>query len=205
MNDHATLASIGYVESPGGRDDDGPPPAGDGIKGIPRYYGKYRGTVLPIPDIKRLGRLYVQVSDVNGPNITNWARPCLPWAGTGMGVYSVPPPGTKVWVEFEQGHPDYPIWVGCRWETPLETPTVAKTSIPLSPIWAVETILNSLIVSQGPHLPLLPNGLANGGILLGSGASYIAIEPTGIRIFSPAGVMINSIDGTPATAGLHVT
>ena len=27
----------------------------------------------------------------------------------------VPPIGAGVWVEFEQGDPDYPIWVGCCW------------------------------------------------------------------------------------------
>lgn len=200
MNDHATLASLGYVESPGGKDDDGPPPAGDGIKGIARYYGKYRGTVLPVPDLKRIGRLFVQVSDISGPNITNWARPCLPWAGTGMGVFSVPPAGTKVWVEFEQGHPDYPIWVGCRWETPLETPTVAKTSVPLAPIWAVETFAqHALIISDTPVLPWLPLG----GILLKSGASYLAIEPTGIRIIGTPGVIVNG--KTPLDAALFVS
>ena len=27
----------------------------------------------------------------------------------------IPPIGAGVWVEFEQGDPDYPIWVGCFW------------------------------------------------------------------------------------------
>lgn len=202
MSNRSTMAGLGYVESMNAEDDDGPPPAGDGVKGIPRYYGKYRGTVLPVPDPKRMGRLMVQVSDVNGPNITNWARPCVPWAGVGMGVFSVPLAGTKVWVEFEQGHPDYPIWVGCRWGTPLDTPTVAKTSVPLAPIWAVETVAqHALIVSDTPVLPWLPLG----GILMRSGTSYIAVEPTGIRIFgTPVGVIVNSMDGTPTSAGLHV-
>lgn len=202
MSNRSTMAGLGYVESMNAEDDDGPPPAGDGVKGIPRYYGKYRGTVLPVPDLKRMGRLMVQVSDVNGPNITNWARPCVPWAGVGMGVFSVPLAGTKVWVEFEQGHPDYPIWVGCRWGTPLDTPTVAKTSVPLAPIWAVETVAqHALIVSDTPVLPWLPLG----GILMRSGTSYIAVEPTGIRIFgTPVGVIVNSMDGTPTSAGLHV-
>jgi hypothetical protein len=204
MSNQATMAGLGYTEAMSRQDEDSPPPpAGDGIKGVKRYYGKYRGVVLPIPDPKKMGRLMVQVSDVNGPNVTNWAHPCLPWAGIGMGALSIPLAGTKVWVEFEQGHPDYPIWVGCRWGTPLDTPTVAKTSVPLAPIWAVETVFqNSLIISDTPVLPWLPKG----GILLKSGVSYIAIEPTGIRIFGAPAVAINGAPtGDPATAALYIT
>jgi uncharacterized protein involved in type VI secretion and phage assembly len=31
-----------------------------------------------------------------------------------MGVYMVPPIGAGVWIEFENGDPDHPIWTGCR-------------------------------------------------------------------------------------------
>lgn len=188
MGDKTTMASLGYVESMS--EDESSPPAGDGLPGVRRYYGKYRGIVLPMPDLDRRGRLMVQVSDTSGPNFSGWARPCLPWAGIGMGMLTVPPPGTKVWVEFEQGHPDYPIWVGCWWGSPLETPLVAKQSVPLAPIFALESIAkNTFIISDTPMPPFLPQG----GILLRSGASYIAIEPTGIRIVAipPAGLDVN--------------
>ena len=55
------------------------------------------------------------VPDVLGLVPSTWAEPCVPLAGpTGppMGVYLVPPIGAGVWVEFEHGDPDYPIWVG---------------------------------------------------------------------------------------------
>jgi hypothetical protein len=29
----------------------------------------------------------------------------------------LPEVGSPVWIEFEQGDPDYPVWVGCLWET----------------------------------------------------------------------------------------
>ena len=32
-------------------------------------------------------------------------------------VLHVPQIGAGVWVEFEQGDPDYPIWTGCFWGT----------------------------------------------------------------------------------------
>jgi hypothetical protein len=37
--------------------------------------------------------------------------------------------GANIWVEFEGGDPDYPIWVGCFWGTD-ELPQVAKVGEP---------------------------------------------------------------------------
>ena len=179
-----TMAGMGFVESMRSDDEDGDIPAGDNTKGVKRYYGKYRATVLPMPDPDRRGRLFVQVSDVNGPNVTNWARPCLPWGGLSMGCYIVPAAGSKVWVEFEQGHPDKPIWVGCWWGTAAETPTIAKLSpsTPALPIFALESLLkHAFVVTDAPLLPYLPSG----GILIGNSTACIAIDMTGVRIFGP--------------------
>ena len=93
-----------------------------------KYYGKYRGTVINNVDPMMLGRLLVEVPDVVGLVPSSWAVPCVPLAGpTGppMGVYMVPLIGAGVWIEFEQGNPDYPIWVGCRWGLPSDIPTAA--------------------------------------------------------------------------------
>jgi hypothetical protein len=197
-----SMASLGFTDSLRMDDNDGPP-AGDGIPGAKRYYGKYRGTVLPTPDVDRRGRVYVQVTDAHGPNITNWARPCLPWAGPSMGSLVVPPPGTKVWVEFEQGLADYPIWVGCWWGSTMEAPLVSKQSVPLAPIFALETIAkHAFIVSDVP----MPPFLLTGGILLRAGTNFIAVEATGIRIIGFPSVQVNGTpDGNPAAAALLVT
>lgn len=175
----------------------------DATAGTKRYYGKYRGTVLPTPDSDRRGRLMVQVVDRDGPNVTGWARPCLPWAGMQMGSLIVPPPGAKVWVEFEQGHPDHPIWVGCWWGSASETPTVAKASVPGMPIFALQTLLqHGLIVTDTPYPPYLPAG----GILIGNTTACIAIDATGVRIFGPT-VQVNGdpAGAVPVAAALLVT
>lgn len=202
-----TMAGMGFVDSmrDGDDDDGGDFPAGDNTSGIKRYYGKYRCTVLPIPDPDRRGRLMVQAVDVNGPNITNWARPCLPWGGLAMGAYIVPLAGSKVWVEFEQGHADKPIWVGFWPGTMVETPTVAKLSpsTPALPIFALESLLkHAFVVSDAPLLPYLPSG----GILIGNASAGIAIDMTGVRIYGPT-VQINGDPAglAPMTAALLVT
>lgn len=51
--------------------------------------------------------------------------PCVPYAGKGVGLFAIPPKGTNVWVEFEGGDPDYPIWTGCFWGDG-ELPSTAK-------------------------------------------------------------------------------
>jgi uncharacterized protein involved in type VI secretion and phage assembly len=79
-----------------------------------RYFGKYRGTVSDNDDPTSRGRLKVKVPAVLG-GLETWAMPCVPYAGEGVGFYSLPEPDTGVWVEFEAGDPSYPIWTGCFW------------------------------------------------------------------------------------------
>ena len=87
-----------------------------------RFYGKYRGTVLNNVDPLQIGRIQVIVPDVSTILPSSWAMPCAPVAGIQTGVFAVPPIGAGVWVEFEQGDPDYPIWAGCFWGSAAEVP-----------------------------------------------------------------------------------
>lgn len=80
------------------------------------YKGKFRGKVLSTEDPMMAGRLLVEVPALPG-SLLNWALPCVPFAGIEQGFFAVPPEGSDVWVEFEQGDVDRPIWTGCYWET----------------------------------------------------------------------------------------
>ncbi len=93
-----------------------------------QYFGKYRGTVLNNVDPMQMGRIQVLVPDVSGVVPTSWAMPCMPYGGINAGMFAVPLPGTGVWVEFEQGDPDYPIWVGTFWGSAAEVPKLAQTA-----------------------------------------------------------------------------
>ena len=160
-----------------------------------KFFGKYRGMVVSGLDPEGRGRILVQVPDVLGMGISTWAMPCLPFAGLQMGMYVVPPPNAGVWVEFEKGDPDYPIWTGCWWGSRLEVPLTAQTAPPALPIVLLETALkNGFVVSDTPVpvIPPLPMGLPAGGIILRSGTSYIRIDATGISIFGPK-VTINGV------------
>ena len=89
-----------------------------------RYYGKYRGLVTSNLDPNRMGRLQVACPQVLGENLLAWAMPCVPFAGISEGFFMMPMPGSNVWVEFEAGDPDRPIWSGCFW-TQQTTPFAA--------------------------------------------------------------------------------
>ena len=78
------------------------------------FYGKYRGKVTDNQDPLARGRVRARVPAISDKDLT-WAEPCTPYAGPQVGWYAIPPPGADVWIEFERGDPDYPIWSGCFW------------------------------------------------------------------------------------------
>lgn len=81
-----------------------------------QFFGKYRGKVENNVDPLQQGRLQVSVPAVLGDGRMSWAMPCVPYAGAGVGFFAIPPNRANIWVEFEGGDPDYPIWSGCFWE-----------------------------------------------------------------------------------------
>lgn len=76
-------------------------------------YGKYRGTVVNNLDPMGQGRIQVRVPGVT--ETSAWAVPCLPAGGSPKALFQYPPVGSGIWVEFEGGDPDYPIWAGNMW------------------------------------------------------------------------------------------
>ena len=81
------------------------------------YFGKYRGKVENNVDPHSLSRIQVSCPSVLGEGTLSWAMPCSPFAGPKVGLFLLPPKGANVWVEFESGDIDYPIWTGCFWDT----------------------------------------------------------------------------------------
>ena len=151
-----------------------------------QYFGKYRGTVLNNVDPMQMGRIQVLVPDVSGVAPTSWAMPCMPYGGINAGMFAVPLPGTGVWVEFEQGDPDYPIWVGTFWGSAAEVPKLAQTAPAPTPAVTIQTPLkNGLVIADA----LGPTGV--GGITLQSATgATIAVNDIGITITNGKGASI---------------
>ena len=162
------------------------PPGSDST----RYYGKYRGTVIENIDPEQIGRILVLVPDVLGLTPSSWAMPCVAAAGIQAGMFIVPPIGSGVWVEFEQGDPDYPIWTGGFWGLVADVPAFATAPPPIPPgqnIVLQTTGQSMVLVSDAPPTP------ATGGIVLRSGTAMIVVNATGIYIDNGMGASITLI------------
>jgi hypothetical protein len=154
------------------------------------FFGKYRGVVLNNIDPMQQGRLQVQVPDVAGLIPTSWAMPCVPLAGINAGILALPMIGTGVWVEFEQGNPDYPIWVGCFWGSALEVPVLSHMVPPAIPGITLQTQLkNGLVISDVP-------GPTGGIQIQTTTGAMISVTDIGILISNGKGAVISLMGPT---------
>jgi hypothetical protein len=150
---------------------------------VRKFYGKYRGTVINNIDPLQIGRIMVMVPDVSNVIPSSWAMPCFPMSGIQAGIVAVPPPGAGVWVEFEHGDPDHPIWTGCFYGSAAEVPAMALLSPPPLPAITLQTPLqNGIIISDNPAVGIM--------IKTTTGA-MIMVNEVGITIMNGKGAMIN--------------
>lgn len=157
------------------------------MSGAQKFYGKYRGTVLNNVDPMQLGRIQVMVPDVSSLLPTSWAMPCVPIAGKQSGVFCVPQVGAGVWVEFEQGDPDYPIWVGGYWGIAAEVPALALASLPASPNIVLQTgAQNTIMLGDLP-------GPAGGILIKCRSGAFISVNDLGITISNGKGAIITML------------
>lgn len=157
------------------------------------FFGKYRGKVENNIDPMMLGKLQVSVPAVLGEGSLSWAMPCVPFAGSGVGFFMLPPVGANVWVEFEGGDIDYPIWSGCFWGLG-EVP--ATPAVPQMKIIKMDTItltLSELPGIGGVTLEVSPPSVAL-PLKMTFDVNGIKLEagPLGTVELTPAGVKVNS-------------
>ncbi|SFF76454.1 hypothetical protein SAMN05518801_101344 [Novosphingobium sp. CF614] len=149
-----------------------------------RYYGKYRGTVINNIDPMQTGRLMVQIPDGPGLAPSTWAEPCFPATGKQMGMHWLPQIGAGVWVEFEQGDLNYPIWTGCYYHSTAEVPPLAMAGTPGLSNFVIQTTgQNTLMISDTP-------GPTGGFLLKTLTGAMISINDIGITITNGKGATI---------------
>jgi uncharacterized protein involved in type VI secretion and phage assembly len=143
-----------------------------------QFYGKYRGTVTDTKDPLMIGRVRAKVPDVMGDQESGWAMPCAPFGGSGMGFFALPKVGAGVWIEFEHGDPDYPIWAGCWFGSVAEIP----------PPLLAPPYKKVMLKTEGGHSIVLDDTPGIGGITLEtSGGQKIVMNAMGIEITSGQG------------------
>ena len=96
-----------------------------------KRYGKYRGFVTNNSDPEKRGRIKLHIPGVMEDQETDWALPCLPFGGLAeQGFVTIPEIDAQVWVEFEEGDPQRPIWSGTFWQDDVNVPTEAAKDEP---------------------------------------------------------------------------
>jgi hypothetical protein len=158
-----------------------------------RFYGKYRGKVLNNIDPLFQGRILAEVPAISG-SLLNYALPCTPYAGFDVGFYAIPPIGANVWIEFEGGDPNYPIWAGCFWgpEDILHVPEPLPPEIKVFKTEFITMILNDLPEIGGFTLKCMPPAV---DIPL-----TMTFDSTGITILCPE----STIKMTPGSITLSI-
>jgi hypothetical protein len=149
------------------------------------FYGKFRGKVSDNKDPLMQGRIRAKVPAVFGDEETGWALPCLPYAGSGVGLFFIPPVDANIWIEFENGNPDYPIWVGGFWGIG-EAPKMPA----LPDFKVIKTDIATITINDLPGTGGVTIETTNGakivmdfsGIELSNGAASIKLTPASVSI-----------------------
>lgn len=158
---------------------------GDTGGGGRHYYGKYRGTVVSPVDTTMMGRITASVT-IGGAPLLVVANACTPFAGPGCGFYAIPPIGAGVWIEFEEGDLDRPIYSGCYWRTGEIMAMMSPDLPPPTP-----ATMQNMVVLRTPFARLKMNILTGEmsleSVLIPPGTPA---KPTAVH-FTPLGIEIS--------------
>lgn len=83
----------------------------NGFENVGRYYSVYRAWVFNNEDPENLHRLQLIIPQISGNDYYEyWAFPKGVPSAANFGSQVIPPKGALVWVEFEGGEPEIPVW-----------------------------------------------------------------------------------------------
>ena len=166
-------------------------PTQDLQRHVGKFYGKYAGEVTDVADPDKTGCITVTVPSVFGKDVPVAARPCF-----APGHFWVPPVGARVWVEFEAGNPQYPLWVGTWYpvgsnppESQLDPPEARVAHTPSG-----HTV--ELVDTEGEEKVLIRH----------MAGAFVSIDPDGsVLVASKEGshLFLNAADGVVSLMGQH--
>jgi len=175
------------------------------------YFGKYKGFVRDNNDPENRGRLRLFCPQIMGSDDTatswlGWAEPCLPWIG-GLPTLDFGSPYSRgqngvdeigVWVEFQGGNLDFPIWTGCFIVAPTATDARAQLAL-TSTSGAVggSIIANPGGSDLGALDPPKPQIADETRLLVKKGRDIvIGSQSGGFIIIGPSGVQLSGVQVT---------
>jgi hypothetical protein len=151
-----------------------------------QYFGKYSAIVKDNRDADKLGVLQVSVPTIFPPDELVPARAALPY-----GMFFVPENDTQIWVEFEGGDTEFPIWTGVQhiagtWapEAAKNPPTVRAFKTPTGHLLIFDDTSDSasVVLTDGKHAHQLT--FDKDGITLTDGdhKHVVKLDDSGIKI-----------------------
>jgi uncharacterized protein involved in type VI secretion and phage assembly len=148
---------------------------------VTQFFGKYRGVVTDIQDPLMTMRIKASVPDVYGDGTSGWAMPCAPFGGSQVGLFMLPTVGAGVWIEFEHGDPDYPVWTGCWWGSATEIPTQ----------WLAPPYKKVMLMTPSGHSITVDDTPGVGGITLQTAeGAKVVLSSTGCQFTNGQGATV---------------
>ena len=165
------------------------------------YGGIYRGLCVNNQDPAGMSRITAVVPQIfgNTSTVTDWALPCLP-----TGVTSIPSPGQGVWIMFEGGDLNYPVYMG-QWQTtgsgwPENNGTGPGNLVAETP--DTDTVGYNMTDNGTGGINLTENGTGNGITLttnLGNSGGINATDGSG------AGINLVEANSGANNGGINIT
>jgi hypothetical protein len=154
------------------------------------FFGKYRGKVENNVDPLQQGRIQVSVPPVLGDGRLSWAMPSVPFAGSQVGFFAIPPVGANIWVEFEAGDTDFPIWAGCFWGTGEVPASPAVAEMKVLKTASITLTISDLPGAGGFTLEVAPPAVStplklvfdSSGIELKNGSASVKLTPASVSV-----------------------
>lgn len=125
-----------------------------GLEHCGLFYGIYKAQVVNNSDPNNSGRLILFCPTVHGPDTAQiWARPKAAYAGKQFGLWAIPDVGEWVYVSFDHGRAEFPIWEGGWWaDSGDATPDMVTKNVVLSTAEGLKIVLNrvngSILIQQ---------------------------------------------------------
>lgn len=160
--------------------------------------GVYRGIVTDNNDPDQLGRVLVKIPSIWGDAVhTSWVEPSFP----STEFFIVPPVGAQVWIMFDEGDPDSPIYIGSFLKTE-EPHSEAKSVAPKARSIKTEESLRITLDDDVREIVIQVNDLTN--IVLRKDDNKIIIDAEAVEIGEGASHPIVLGDTFMASYNSHV-
>lgn len=155
-----------------------------GLEAFGKYYSKYRAFVYDVEDPENLQRIKLIIPQISGDQAYNyWAFPTGVFAGEGYGSQILPKKGDVVWVEFEGGSPEVPIWSHGHFSR-KEIPTNDKDLKDVNCYWLITPKGNKVKLYDTKNYVHIENVTGN----------YVQLNEKGASIVSDKSVSLGKLD-----------